>query len=223
MVCGCFVSVIHWKYMLFLKIFRWWALWLGDFIGYFFGISRKYSINRFLWHSQFKKNGPVIVYGCFISTVRWKYSLFLRFSSWRNTGLRHFVGYPCGTSRKKHQPFSINSLKRRYPSPVHSPLWCAIWTTYFASAPSACAAEADIGWARHRRPADEPWKGGRCGGHFPKKAPFKPITCRGDGLLSRGLPTSRKSLGEKGWGCGGREERAFWRKPSPPFPRISFP
>ena len=30
-----------------------------------------------------------------------KYNLFLRFSSWRNTGLRHFVGYPCGTSRKK--------------------------------------------------------------------------------------------------------------------------
>ena len=25
----------------------------------------------------------------------------LRFFSWRNTGLRHFVGYPCGTSRKK--------------------------------------------------------------------------------------------------------------------------
>ena len=26
----------------------------------------------------------------------------------------------------------------RPPSPVHSPLWRAVWTTYFASAPSAC-------------------------------------------------------------------------------------
>ena len=34
-VHGCFVLAIYWKYMLFLQIFRWWALWLGDFIGYF--------------------------------------------------------------------------------------------------------------------------------------------------------------------------------------------
>ena len=38
-VHGCFVSAIYWKYMLFLQFFRWWALWLGDFIGYFFGIG----------------------------------------------------------------------------------------------------------------------------------------------------------------------------------------
>ena len=45
--------------------------------------------------------GSVRVCGCFISTVRWKYSLFLRFSPWRDPRLRHFSGYPFGTSRKK--------------------------------------------------------------------------------------------------------------------------
>ena len=54
-----------------------------------------------------KEKGSVIVYGCFISTVRWKYSLFLQFSPWLDSLIRHFIGYPFGTSRKKHQPFSI--------------------------------------------------------------------------------------------------------------------
>ena len=57
-------------------------------------------------HSYFLR-ALFIVCGCFISTVRWKYSLFLRFSPWRDPRLRHFSGYPFGTSRKKHQPFSI--------------------------------------------------------------------------------------------------------------------
>ena len=35
----CFSNTL--KYMLFIQSFRWWALYLGDFIGYFFGISRK--------------------------------------------------------------------------------------------------------------------------------------------------------------------------------------
>ena len=43
--------------------------------------------------------GSVIVYGCFISKARWKYSLFIRFSHWRNLELRYFVGYSFGTSR----------------------------------------------------------------------------------------------------------------------------
>ena len=50
---------------------------------------------------QHIKKGSVIVYGCFISTVRWKYSLFLRFSPWRDPRPRHFSGYPFGASRKK--------------------------------------------------------------------------------------------------------------------------
>ena len=56
-------------------------------------------VQAFVWVEFLK--GSVIACGCLISTVRWKYRLFIRFSSWRNTGLRHFVGYPCGTSRKK--------------------------------------------------------------------------------------------------------------------------
>ena len=54
-----------------------------------------------------KKQGSVIVRGCFISTARWTYSLFLQLSPWRNFWLRHFFGYSFGTSRKKHQPFSM--------------------------------------------------------------------------------------------------------------------
>ena len=66
---------------------------------------KKENINRLLWYRLLFRldflKGSATVCGCFISTVRWKYSLFLRFSSWRNTGLRHFVGYSLGTSRKK--------------------------------------------------------------------------------------------------------------------------
>ena len=36
--------------------------------------------------------GSVIVCGCFISTVRWKYSLFLWFFPWRDLRLRYFIG-----------------------------------------------------------------------------------------------------------------------------------
>ncbi len=45
--------------------------------------------------------GSVMVYGYFISTAHWKYSLFLRFFPWRDPLLRHFSGYPFGVSRKK--------------------------------------------------------------------------------------------------------------------------
>ena len=43
----------------------------------------------------------------------WKYSFFLRFSPWRESRIRHVVGYPFGTSRKKHQPFSITQPKEK--------------------------------------------------------------------------------------------------------------
>ncbi|MBS6142021.1 MAG: hypothetical protein KH745_05400, partial [Bilophila sp.] len=48
-----------------------------------------------------KKQGSVIVRGCFISTARWTYGLFLQFSHRRTSWLRHFIGYPLGTSKKK--------------------------------------------------------------------------------------------------------------------------
>ena len=64
--------------------------------------------------------GSVMVYGYFISTAHWKYSLFLRFFPWRDPLLRHFSGYPFRVSGKKHQPFSITqpfrkSSKRKIP------------------------------------------------------------------------------------------------------------
>ena len=63
-----------------------------------------------------------------------KYSLFLRFSSWRNTGLRHFVGYPCGTSRKKASTIFYNT---------------ALKNTYFFNAYSVtpCSMHAKALWA----------------------------------------------------------------------------
>ena len=48
-----------------------------------------------------KKQGSVIVRGCFISTARWTYGLFLQLSHRRTSWLRHFIGYPLGTSKKK--------------------------------------------------------------------------------------------------------------------------
>ncbi|WP_302552740.1 hypothetical protein, partial [uncultured Bilophila sp.] len=48
-----------------------------------------------------KKQGSVIVRGCFISTARWTYGLFLQFSHRRTSWLRHFIGYSLGTSKKK--------------------------------------------------------------------------------------------------------------------------
>ena len=52
-------------------------------------------------------------YGCFISTARRKYSLFLQLSHRRNPQLRHAVGYSFGTSRKK-QPFSMAQPPIKY-------------------------------------------------------------------------------------------------------------
>ena len=51
-------SAIYWKYMLFLQSFRWWALWLGDFIGYFFGIGcvQFYGWWFFQWKSWIDKS-----------------------------------------------------------------------------------------------------------------------------------------------------------------------
>ena len=72
------------KIMAFTLIFSLMALWLGDFIG-------------------------IIACGCFISTVRWKIQPFFQFSPWRNPRLRHFSGYPFGTSRKKTSIFFYNT------------------------------------------------------------------------------------------------------------------
>ena len=63
------------------------------------------NVSHFLWHSHIF--WLFLVCGCFVSTVRWRYSLFIPFSPWRNPRLRHFAGYPFGVSRKTHQPFSI--------------------------------------------------------------------------------------------------------------------
>ena len=54
-------------------------------------------------------NGSVIVCGYFVSTVWWKYSLFLRFSPWREPRPRHFSGYPFGASRKRTSTIFYNT------------------------------------------------------------------------------------------------------------------
>ena len=79
-------------------IFRWRPPRLAHFIGYTFGTS---------------KNRPAIASGCFISTIRWTYSLFLQLSPRRNPRLKHFAGYSFETSRKKHQPFSMTQPRKK--------------------------------------------------------------------------------------------------------------
>ena len=51
-------------------------------------------------------------YGCFIYTVCWKYSLFIRFSPWRNQWLRQFAGCSFGTSRKKASTVFYGTAKK---------------------------------------------------------------------------------------------------------------
>ena len=46
-----------------------------------------------------------------------KYSLFLRFSPWRDPRLRHFSGYPFGTSRKKVSTVFYNTALGKGGSP----------------------------------------------------------------------------------------------------------
>ena len=67
---------------------------------------------RFLWRQGKTRNslGRLChVCGCFILTARWKDGLFLQLSPWWNPRLRH-VACSFGTSRKKHQSFSMTQL-----------------------------------------------------------------------------------------------------------------
>ena len=97
--CNSFTSTVWWEYGLFLQLFAGGLhAWVRLLV-----IPLEFQKTR---HQPFPYNtaflyGSVIVCGCFISTVRWKYSLFLRFSPWRDPRLRHFSGYPFGVSRKK--------------------------------------------------------------------------------------------------------------------------
>ena len=63
--------------------------------------------------------GSVIACGCSISTVRWKYSLFLLFSPWRDPRLRHFAGYPFGASRKKTSTIFYNTAINIMSIPIY--------------------------------------------------------------------------------------------------------
>ena len=51
--------------------------------------------------------GSVIVRGCFISTVRWKYSLFSSFPFGGLHGWGVLLVIPSERHRKRHQPFSM--------------------------------------------------------------------------------------------------------------------
>ncbi|WP_308770558.1 hypothetical protein, partial [uncultured Bilophila sp.] len=53
--------------------------------------------------------GSVIACGFSSPQCGEKYSLFLRFSPWRDPRLRHFAGYPFGASRKKASTIFYNT------------------------------------------------------------------------------------------------------------------
>ena len=77
-----------------------------------FGLFRKNG-NHLLWQClSLCMKRLCHICDCFISTARWKYSLFLLLSHRRNPRLRHLAGCSFGTSRKKHQPFSITRAIR---------------------------------------------------------------------------------------------------------------
>ena len=67
------------------NLFRWRTSWLGYFIRYSFEISRN-KISTASYGTATLNNdswAPALECSCFISTVWWKYGLFLHFSRWR--------------------------------------------------------------------------------------------------------------------------------------------
>ena len=67
------------------------------------------TVGAFYWLFLWNFKSSVMVYGCFISTVRWTIRPFFQFSPWRDPRLRHFAGYPFGTSRKKASTIFYNT------------------------------------------------------------------------------------------------------------------
>ena len=68
---------------------------------------------------RYYKYGSVIVCGCFIFTIRWKYRFFIMFFPWREPRLRHFSGYPFGTSRKKASTIFYNTAINIMSIPIY--------------------------------------------------------------------------------------------------------
>ena len=69
----------------------------------FTGCGQASAVSSF-WKDTFEIFSPVIGCGCFTS-IWWKCRHFILF--FRLGCQRHFIGCPFGTSRKKHQPFSV--------------------------------------------------------------------------------------------------------------------
>ena len=60
------------------------------------------SINAKAFEEKGRRNGVfafAMKHAAFISTARWKFGLFLQFSPWRTSWLRHFVGYSFAASK----------------------------------------------------------------------------------------------------------------------------
>ena len=88
-----------------------------------FGLFRKNG-NHLLWQRlSLCMKRLCHICDCFISTARWKYSLFLLLSHRRNPRLRHFAGCSFGTSRNKQQPFSITRAIRLFDGFQKNSFW----------------------------------------------------------------------------------------------------
>ena len=84
---------------------------------YFAHGGRQQTLNRVFspYHATLSKHSPfrwfskgsVIVYGCFISTVWWKYRIFLKFlvDGFHNCGI--LLAIPLEFQEIKHQPFPM--------------------------------------------------------------------------------------------------------------------
>ena len=97
-----------------------------------FGLFRKNG-NHLLWQClSLCMKRLCHICDCFISTARWKYSLFLLLSHRRNPRLRHFAGCSFGTSRNKQQPFSINTSHSPFRWFSKNSFWIShSWNTSF--------------------------------------------------------------------------------------------
>ena len=113
---------------------------------------------------------------------------------------------------------------QRLPSPVHSPLWRAIWATYFASVPSACRLRSRYRTGKASPPGRRALKGRGLWRTLSQQSAFQAT------LLSRKRtpfarpPHQSKVFGREGMGVWGKGGEDFLQKglSSLPPPRPGY-
>ena len=87
-----FYFILYWKYSLFLQFSRWWAPWLGHFIGYSFGISRNKAST--VSYGTAREKASTMFYGTGFFIIYWN-DIFMCFLL-ADGMAEQLVGHPFG-------------------------------------------------------------------------------------------------------------------------------